>query len=96
MQPLSPLKRSGSITDASYRINYNTINKIKRVKELQRYSNNKLCWRKYGSAMALEGAQSEIFDQINNSKDQIYGFILCQKFGLKIETLLEKYKEFNK
>ena len=70
-----------------------SINKIKRVKELQRYSNNKLCWRKYGSAMALEGAQSEIFDQINNSKDQIYGFILCQKFGLKIETLLEKYKE---
>ena len=70
-----------------------SINKIKRVKELQRYSNNNLCWRKYGSTMALEGTPSEKFDQINKTKDQIYGFILCQKFGLKIDTLLDNYKE---
>ena len=48
-----------------------SINKIKRVKELQRYSNNNLCWRKYGSTMALEGTPSEKFDQINKTKDQI-------------------------
>ena len=39
-----------------------SINKIKRVKELQRYSNNKLCWRNYGSSIVFEGIQSEVFD----------------------------------
>ncbi|MCF6236327.1 MAG: hypothetical protein L3J70_08175 [Gammaproteobacteria bacterium] len=67
------------------------INKIKRVKELKRHSNNTLCWRNYGSSMAREGTQSERFDQKTNHKDQIYGFILCQKFGLKIDTLLDNY-----
>lgn len=69
------------------------INKIKSVKQLKRYSNNSLCWRKYGSTMALEGIESERFDQKNKPKDQIYGFILCQKFGLNIDTLLENYNE---
>ena len=39
-----------------------SINKIKRVKELQRYSNNKLCWRNYGSSIVFKGIQSEVFD----------------------------------
>ena len=43
-------------------------------------------WRKYCSRQIIYGSESEIYNQEANAFDQIYGFILCEKIELKIET----------
>lgn len=64
--------------------------KIESVKQSRRFSNDNTCWRKYCSRQSIQGADTEAFNQSANPLDQIYGFILCEKIGLKIDTLLQK------
>lgn len=71
-------------------LNTNTIDdsfsKIKSVKECIRHSSDNMYWRKYCSRQIIYGSESEIYNQEANAFDQIYGFILCEKIELKIET----------
>ncbi|MEY8554627.1 DUF6602 domain-containing protein [Bacteroides uniformis] len=64
--------------------------KIESVKKNNRFSVNNMCWRKYCSRQTIEGADSEIYNQQGKPLDQIYGFILCEKIGLKIDTFTQK------
>lgn len=68
--------------------------KIRSVKELQRFSPEPESFRKYGNTMSMVGAPQERLDQKAKFGDQIYGFILCGKFGLKPETILKHYRNF--
>lgn len=70
-----------------------SIEKIKSIKTLKRYSENPLIWRSYGTTSRMEGTEKEILSPKIKPFDQIYGFILCQSFGQKIETLLQTYGE---
>lgn len=69
------------------------INKIESVKKSNRHIEDSLYWRKYCVNQGIMGAETQRFDQIKNEKDQIFGFVLCEHFGLKPETLIEKYVE---
>ncbi|MBK8038463.1 MAG: hypothetical protein IPK22_15235 [Verrucomicrobiaceae bacterium] len=66
--------------------------KIRSVKQLQRFSPEPESFRMYGSTLAIMGAREEQFDQKAKFGDQIYGFILCGKFGVKPETILNHYR----
>lgn len=68
--------------------------KIRSVKQLQRFSPEPESFRKYGTTMSMIGAPQERFNQKVKFGDQIYGFILCGKFGLKPETILNHYRNF--
>jgi len=70
--------------------------KIKSVKESKRLVNNKTCWRNYCSRQTIQGASSQYYSQSEKTEDQIYGFILCEKIGLKLDTFLKKCSELIK
>jgi len=70
--------------------------KIKSVKKSKRFFNNKTCWRKYCSRQTIQGADSQYYSQAEKTKDQVYGFILCEKIGLKLDTFLTKCSELIK
>lgn len=69
------------------------INKIAKLKNLIRHSEENTCFRKYGSSIAAQGALSESLDPINKPLDQIYGFILCHDFGLTEASVASRMKE---
>jgi hypothetical protein len=50
-------------------------------------------FRKFGTSLGMACVKSEEFDQASKATDQIYGFILCGQFSLKVETLFEKAYE---
>ena len=60
------------------------------MKKSNRFSVDNMCWRKYCSRQVIQGADSEIYNQQEKTLDQIYGFILCEKIGLKIDTFTQK------
>jgi len=68
-----------------------SINKIESVKKAKRESTDTITWRSYGSRQNIRGTESERYDPINKDSDEIFGFVLCEKFGLKPKTLLDKY-----
>lgn len=70
--------------------------KIKSVKQCTRYYDDTINWRNYNSTTVFVGTEEERYNQKSNSKDQIYGFILCKKFGLNINTLMQKICEKSK
>ena len=67
--------------------------KIESVKSNVRYVPDSINWRKYLGILAAHGAESERYSQRDKPLDQVFGFILCQSIGLKVETLLTKCKE---
>lgn len=71
-----------------------SVSKLQKIKGLQRACKDKTKFRKYGSSLMMQGADSEAFDPINKITDQTYTFLLCQKFGLKQKTLAARYSKF--
>lgn len=70
-----------------------SFSKVESVKKNRRYVEDSSKWRKYLSTLVAHGAKNECYSQSDKPFDQIYGFILCQSFGLKDDTMLEKCKE---
>lgn len=70
-----------------------SFSKVESVKKNRRYVKDSINWRKYFSTLVTYGAEEERYSQTDKPFDQIYGFILCQSFGLKDDTILEKFKE---
>lgn len=68
-------------------------NKIESVKCLRRLLNEERSFRGYCSRTVLYGTIYERYNQFEKPLDQIYGFIICERFGLSIETILAKCKE---
>lgn len=67
---------------------------IASIKSCQRFyptNEAETLYRNFGSTQTIIGAEK--FDQKENFKNQIYGFILCQKIGLKLDTFLDRYTE---
>ncbi len=52
------------------------------------------CFREYGTAIIMQGADIEAYDPVNKVFDQIYGFVLCQKLGISSDTFTENYLSF--
>ena len=50
--------------------------------------NEKECWRSYCSRLIIRGAPFHYYSQQEKTLDQIFGFILCERIGLKLETFL--------
>lgn len=70
--------------------------KIRKVKGLKRFLLDNTRWRNYGSSVTVQGASSQVLDPERNASDQIFGFILCQKFSVSIKGLARKYVELCK
>ena len=80
----------------------NIFKKMESIKKLKRHSvpeksmlrdTDCYAFRHYGVKNSFEPAQSEDFDQVNNSTDQIFCFALCGSLELTLQTLSEKYEE---
>ena len=81
-------------------------NKIASVRRLRRYVRKvedsparhmpSYPFRVYGSPLTAGGAKSEEFNQDAKSRDQVYGFALAGSFGLRSQTMCERYVEFSK
>ncbi|MEZ8467547.1 DUF6602 domain-containing protein [Vibrio splendidus] len=78
-----------------------SFNKIKSVKLLQRqkilsrsvmFDEDYYSFRHYLSMQGFDCTKEEQFNQGFNSKDQIFGFILCNDFSVKENTLTEHVK----
>ncbi|QGT84795.1 DUF6602 domain-containing protein [Pseudomonas coronafaciens] len=65
--------------------------KIRRGKTLQRASKDATHFRHFGSAMVMQGADSEAFDPERNRYDQPFCFVLCQSYGVSRATLGKNY-----
>jgi hypothetical protein len=68
--------------------------KLQKIKGLRRALRDRTCFRQYGTALVMQGADSEAYDPINKVGDQIYGFVLYQNFGVSHETLAKNYATF--
>lgn len=53
-----------------------------------------VCFRRYGEIGFFEGSNSERFDQIRNSYDRVFTFIMCKSFDQKPDTILKHLHEF--
>lgn len=71
-----------------------SVSKLQKIKNLQRALQDKTCFRQYGTALVMQGANSEAYDPINKILDQTYCFVLCQNFGISRETLAKNYTAF--
>ncbi|HMN51079.1 MAG TPA: hypothetical protein PKB01_03340 [Xanthobacteraceae bacterium] len=49
-----------------------------------------VAFRKFGASISMAGTKSEEFNQQAKASDQVFSFILCNEFGIKVESLLEK------
>jgi hypothetical protein len=67
-----------------------SIEKIKSVKSLDRFFVRTDGTRSYGSKLTVHQMTEHEYNQKKNVLDQIFGFILCESFGLSIETILER------
>ena len=63
--------------------------KIESVKSLQRYTADTIHWRSYGTTTSVIGTESQRYDPKKNDRDNVYGFILCERIGLKLDTFLD-------
>jgi len=66
-----------------------SLEKIKSVKMSKRFFNSPST-RQYGSKTIMYQTPESGFNQSKNPLDQIYGFILCEKFGLSSESIIER------
>lgn len=67
------------------------VDKIAKVKSLQRYFNDPTCFRSYGSVTSMQGFSLESFDPEHKPLDQIYAFILCNESPLVPATRADRY-----
>lgn len=68
-----------------------SVAKIRKIKSLRRAMLDATRYRHYGTALVVQGAPSQAYDPVTKPFDQIYGFVLCQRFALSTETLVKNY-----
>lgn len=67
-----------------------TINKVKKIKNMKRnIGKNVNVFRGYLSTGGIIGTDKEKFDPINNEKDQIYTFLICNSIKIAKETIVK-------
>jgi hypothetical protein len=73
--------------------------KIESVKRLRRHSvptddmglgTPYAAYRHFGSSGSFAAVAGDQYDQTNKELDQVFGFVLCKRFDLKPETVLER------
>ena len=67
--------------------------KIESVKHLRRYCKNARNFRSYCSRTVFDGGVEDGYNQFEEPLDQIYGFIICDKIGLSLDTFFSKCRE---
>ena len=67
--------------------------KIESVKHLHRQCKDERSFRGYCSRTVLYGTVDEKYRQFEKPFDQIYGFILCEKIGLSLDSFFAKCRE---
>ena len=67
--------------------------KIESVKHLRRHCKVERSFRHYCSRTVLYGTVDERYKQFEKPLDQIYGFIICDKIGLSLDTFFAKCRE---
>lgn len=70
-----------------------SFSKIESVKGLHRFGIDVSSFRGYCSRTVLLGTSDEVYNQYEKPRDQIYGFIICDKIGLSLDTFLAKCKD---
>lgn len=68
-----------------------SVAKLRNVKALRRAMRDQTCFRLYGQSFVAQGAPQESIDPVRKYWDQTYGFVLCQSFGVALETLAKNY-----
>lgn len=88
-------------SDASIQDVRNSIQNLKRVRELQRLQKdtsdisepNQRYFRGYLSTLTMCGVPSEQFDPLTKAKDQIFTFLICKSFKTPCYSILTAIKE---
>ncbi len=66
-----------------------SICKLEKIKTLKRNCKNRRNFRKFLSPLIAYGAESEMFDPIEKSYDNIFTFIFCKNNYVAIDTIFE-------
>lgn len=69
-----------------------TLQKMKKIKNLKRYTKNDNSFRRYLTTQGLIGTNDEKIDQKNKSLDQIFTFLICNSFKMSIDKIIEEIK----
>ncbi len=88
-------------SDASIQDVRNSIQNLKRVRELQRFQKdtsdmskpNQRYYRSYLSTLTICGVPSQQFDPLTKAIDQIYTFLICKSFKAPANSILAAIKE---
>ena len=67
-----------------------SIEKLKRIKRLQRRYSDSLHFRKMLATVTMMGADSERFDPIEKCFDNIFTFLFCKENQLAVDTIISK------
>ena len=67
--------------------------KIESVKHLRRDYKDIRSFRSYCSRTVIYGTEDERYNQFEKPEDQIYGFIICDKIELSLDTFFAKCRE---
>ena len=70
-----------------------SINKLKKVRNLNRRLENNRNFRNYLSKLTAYGAESEKYNQKSNYLDQIFTFILCGSVSISYPNIVEIIKQ---
>lgn len=73
----------------------NTLQKMRKIKNLKRYTTNNNNFRRYLTAQGLVGTDDEKIDSKNKSLDQIFTFLICNSFKMSVDKMVEEIKLIN-
>ncbi len=69
-----------------------TLQKFEELGTLRRRISDPLIWRKYLSATSERGKETDKYDEINNGSDQIYKFLICDRFSTNLSSISKQIK----
>lgn len=69
-----------------------TLQKMKKIKNLKRYTKKDNSFRRYLTTQGLMGTDEEKIDQKNKVLDQIFTFLICNSFKMSIDRIIEEIK----
>jgi hypothetical protein len=102
--PIEAIAAVGEVkSTVSKSILFDALDKVRSAKALRRYSEKQdaglgplASYRPFGSSATFAATPSNEYDQDANSRDQVFGFIICNKFAQSPETVLDNLVEYQR
>lgn len=102
--PIEGVAATGEVkSTVSKFVLFDALDKLGSAKALRRYSEKEdhglgplASFRSFGSGVAYAATRTNEYDQALKSRDQVYGFVLCNRFAQSPEAVLDNLIEYQR